>query len=132
MGHSLTTFYEPSDDMITANFNGCSSLTELFIECVSDINLNGCTSLTDLRFNCSSASFNNNPTLSSLDISSCSSLIGVDVRFTTINCFNAKNGNGNLRVITAGDYAISCIEVSDTNIANLNNWIIEPNVSLKH
>ena len=57
-------------------------------------------------------------------------MIGVDVRFTTINCFNAKNGNGNLRVITAGDYAISCIEVSDTNIANLNNWIIEPNVSL--
>ena len=128
---SLTTFYEPPEDMITANFNGCSSLTELFIRCVSDVNLNGCTSLTDLRINCSSASFNNNPNLlSSLDISSCSSLIEVDVRFTTINCFNAKNGNGNLRVITAGDYAISCIEVSDTNIANLNNWIIEPNVSL--
>ena len=54
----------------------------------------------------------------------------VVLRFTAINCFNAKNGNSNLRVRTYFDTTISCIEVSDTNIANLNNWIIEPNVSL--
>lgn len=128
---SLTTFYEPYHGMITANFNGCSSLTELDLSPgVSDVNLNGCTSLTDLEIYNRPIFLNNNPNLSSLDISSCSSLNEVVLRFTAINCFNAKNGNSNLRVRTYFDTTISCIEVSDTNIANLNNWIIEPNVSL--
>ena len=128
---SLTTFSEPSSGMITANFNGCSSLTELDLAPgVSDVNLNGCTSLTDLEIHNTTLFLNNNPNISSLDISSCSSLNEVVLRFTAINCFNAKNGNSNLRVRTYFDTTISCIEVNDPNIANLNNWIIEPNVSL--
>ena len=128
---NLTTFYEPSSGMITANFNGCSSLTELDLTPgVSDVNLNGCTSLTDLEIQNLPIFLNNNPNISSLDISSCSSLNEVVLRFTAINCFNAKNGNSNLRVRTYFDTTISCIEVNDTNIANSNNWIIEPNVSL--
>ena len=128
---SLTTFHKPSSGMVTANFNGCSSLTELDLSPgVSDVNLNGCTSLTDLEIQNLPIFLNNNPNLSSLDISSCSSLNEVVLRSTAINCFNAKNGNSNLRVRTYFDNTISCIEVSDTNIANLNNWIIEPNVSL--
>ena len=129
---SLTTFHEPSHGMITANFNGCSSLTELDLSPgVSDVNLNGCTSLTDFEIIVSVLFTNSNSNISSLDISTCSSLTDVFLRKTAINCFNAKNGNSNLRVTINSDNAISCIEVSDTNIANLNNWSLgSSNVSL--